>query len=690
MSNYLLEIGVEEFPAKFIKPTQNQFHQGIKKILEENNFEYENIEINSTPRRFAIQIKNIVKREINLEEKIKGPAKKIAFDENGNPTRALQGFMKSKNVTLDDITYEELNGVDYVYAIVKLETKNLSDLFIDEIPNIIRNISNPRQMKWGGKDLRFLRPIRWIVSILDDKVLEFDLENIQVSNITKGHRVLGKSRIQIDKIDDYENLLEENYVIVSEEKRRKMILRGINRLSREIGGHYIEDEDLLEEVVFINEYPTPFIGKFDQKYLTLPKEVIITPMKDHQRYFPVIDDNEDLLPYFIGVRNGDENGIENVIEGNKKVLVARLEDAKFFYEQDIKTPFEEYVSKLENLGFYEGLGTMLDKTNRLEKLVETIGTDVECGAEAIKIAKRAAHLSKADLVTQTVIEFTELQGTMGRVFAENSGENSLVALAIEEQYMPIKSGSDLPKTVSGRVLSIADKIDTIAGLYSQGIEVTGSQDLYGQRRAVLGVLRILTEYKINMNLRQNIKDALYNYIDMFGESFNFNEVVIKIEDFIRQRFKNMLNEDGFRYDIIDSILGQKDLNIRNMYYKVEVLDAKAKEDKNFDELITKFVRIVNISNKANNDEINNDYLQEEDLYIYNELFRIENINIGINSGKIDESLQELRKIANDMNNYLDNTHIMVEDENIKNTRLAMVKKVSDSIMSIFDPTKIVR
>lgn len=690
MSNYLLEIGVEEFPAKFIKPTQNQFHQGIKKILEENNFEYENIEINSTPRRFAIQIKNIVKREINLEEKIKGPAKKIAFDENGNPTRALQGFMKSKNVTLDDITYEELNGVDYVYAIVKLETKNLSDLFIDEIPNIIRNISNPRQMKWGGKDLRFLRPIRWIVSILDDKVLEFDLENIQVSNITKGHRVLGKNRIQIDKIDDYENLLEENYVIVSEEKRRKMILRGINRLSREIGGHYIEDEDLLEEVVFINEYPTPFIGKFDPTYLTLPKEVIITPMKDHQRYFPVIDDNEELLPYFIGVRNGDENGIENVIEGNKKVLVARLEDAKFFYEQDIKTPFEEYVSKLENLGFYEGLGTMLDKTNRLEKLVETIGTDVECGAEAIKIAKRAAHLSKADLVTQTVIEFTELQGTMGRVFAENSGENSLVALAIEEQYMPVKSGSDLPKTVSGRVLSIADKIDTIAGLYSQGIEVTGSQDLYGQRRAVLGVLRILTEYKINMNLRQNIKDALYNYIDMFGESFNFNEVVIKIEDFIRQRFKNMLNEDGFRYDIIDSILGQKDLNIRNMYYKVEVLDAKAKEDKNFDELITKFVRIVNISNKANNDEINTDYLQEEDIYIYNELFRIENINIGINSGKIDESLQELRKIASDMNDYLDNTHIMVDDENIKNTRLAMVKKVSDSIMSIFDPTKIVR
>ena len=690
MSNYLLEIGVEEFPAKHIKPTQSQFKTNIEKALVENNFEFDEFIVSSTPRRFTFIIKGIKDSDKNLEEKVKGPAKKIAFDEEGNPSKALQGFMNSKGISLEDITYEELNGVDYVYAIIKVKTKSLEEIIKTEIPKIIKNISNPRQMKWGGKDIRFLRPIRWIVSLLDDKVVEFDLEGIQVSNITKGHRVLGSNHIEINSIDEYEQKLEDNFVIVSEKKRRKMVLRGINRLSKEIGGNYIEDDELLEEIIFINEYPTPFIGQFENKYIELPKEVIITPMKDHQRYFPLVDSDDKLLPFFIGVRNGDEKGIENVVQGNKKVLLARLEDAKFFYDNDTKKTLEDFVEELKEVGFYDGLGTMFDKTQRLEKFVETIGEDIECGVEAINISKRAAYLSKADLVTQTVIEFTELQGVMGRVFAEISGENQLVAQAIEEQYMPIRSGGELPQTVSGRVLSIADKLDTIAGLYSQGIEVTGSQDLYGQRRAVLGILRILVENNININLRQMIKEALYNYIDMFGESFNFKEVAAKIEEFIRVRYRNMLNDEGFRYDIVDSVINQKDLNIKNMHKKISVLDNIAKEDKNFDNNITKYVRIVNLSKKSEDDEINLDALQEEDNYIYNELFKLDDVDLLINSGKIDKAIECINPIVDEMDNYLDNTHIMVEDETIKNNRLAMINKLAQRILTIFDPDKIVR
>lgn len=690
MSNYLLEIGVEEFPAKHIPNTESQLKNNLEKTLLENNFTFENIKVTSTPRRFSLLIENIEANKSNQKEKIKGPSRKIAFDDQGLPSKALQGFMRSKDISLEDIVYEEINGEEYIYAVIVKENKKLDQLLKESVPHIIKNISNPRQMRWGGKNIRFLRPIRWIVSLLDDAVLKFDLEGIKVSNVTKGHRTLGSDNIIITSIDEYESLLESNYVIISEEKRKKMILRGINRLSKEIGGHYLEDEDLLEELVYINEYPTAFMGKFDAEYLNLPKEVIVTPMKDHQRYFPVEDDDNNLLPYFLGVRNGDDKGLDIVAAGNEKVLVARLEDAKFFYEKDMEKKLEEYVPELEHVGFVEGLGNMLDKTQRLEKLVETLGENIESGLDAINISKRAAYLAKADLVTQTVIEFTELQGIIGRVFAEKSGESPLVAKAIEEQYMPVKSGAALPETISGRILSIADKLDTITGLHSAGIEVTGSQDLYGQRRAVLGILNILIEYKINVDLRAMISESLYNYVDMFGENFDFKEVRDKVENFILGRFENLLSEKGFRYDIIDSVLGQKDLNIREMYNKVLSLDEMAKDEEDFEKTTTKYVRLVNISSKAEKSEVDQDSLVEEDMDVYYTLSELDQVDKLINQGNLIEIREVLDPIVDKFNEYLDNTHVMVEDENLKANRLAMVKSVADRILKIFDPRKIVR
>lgn len=689
MNRYLLEVGVEEFPAKYIKQTKEQFNNAIDKLLIENDYLYDDITINSTPRRFAILVKNIRLNEENSEEKIKGPSKKIAYDEQGNPTRALQGFMKSKNLEEKDLVMEELNGEEYIYAYIKKKAKPINEVLVNGVPNIIKNISNPRQMRWGGKNIKFLRPIRWIVSLLDDKILEFDLEGIKVSNISKGHRTLGKSYIKINSIDEYEQKLEENYVIVSEEKRRKMILKGINRLAREKGGSYHEDEDLLEEIIHINEYPTPFIGEFDSKYLLLPKEVIITPMKDHQRYFPV-EDGDNLLPYFISVRNGDEKGIENVIKGNEKVLVARLEDAKFFYEKDLKVRLEDYVKELENLSYHDGIGNMLDKTHRLQRLVELIGEDIMSGQEAINISSRAAYLSKADLVTSTVIEFTELQGVMGRIFAEESEESQLVATAIEEQYMPVKAGGELPKTTSGRILSIADKLDTIVGLYSLGIEVTGSQDPYGQRRAVIGILNILMKFNINLDLKNMIREALYIYVDMFGETFDFESTNQKVDDFIRARFRNLLIDEGHKYDFVDSIIEQKDLNIYQMYQKLKVIEQRNKAQESFNQNLNKYIRVVNIANNAITDEITADYLQDEDQFIYNQLYKLEDVDKACNEDAFEKAFNLLDEIVYEMDKYLDNTHIMTDDENVKNVRLAMIKSVDKRIRKIFNPTKIIR
>lgn len=704
MSNYLLEIGVEEFPAKHINSTKEQFNNKINKVLVDNGYTYEKLTTNSTPRRFSFIVENIERSKENSVEKVKGPSKKIAFDGDNNPTKALEGFCKSKGVEISQITIEEVNGEEYTFANIKSEVKKLDTLLKEEIPNIIKSISNPRQMRWGGKNISFLRPIRWIVSILDDNILEFDLEGIKVSNITKGHRTLGKDHIVIEKISEYKENLKENYVILSEEERKNIIIKGINRLAKEKGGNYLSDDRLLEEVIYINEYPTPFIGEFDNKYLSLPKEIIVTPMKDHQRYFPVEDDSGDLLPYFISVRNGDLKGIENVIEGNKKVLVARLEDAKFFFDKDSSMSLEEYLPKLEYLGYHEGLGNMLDKTNRLQNLVISISSDIECGDEATKIASRAAYLSKADLVTNTVIEFTELQGIMGRIFAEKSGENPLVAKAIEEQYMPRSSNGELPSTTSGLVLSIADKIDTISGLYSKGIEVTGSQDIYGQRRAVLGILNILLENKINLNIEKVVKDALYNYVDSFGETFDYNEITEKIMNFIYTRYRNLLLDKGFRYDIVDSVLNSNNKEICSVYNRINVLneilvdnkDLESSEENieleniDIDQLLEYFVRIINMSKKAESKDINNEYLKDEDLLAFETIIDFNRYDKLVNEGKIREAIKEIGEKSKIISNYLDNTLVMDDDENVRNNRLAIVKTISDKIKDIFDPIEIVR
>ncbi len=687
MSRYLLEIGVEEIPSSYVYNTKVQLKEKFEKLLTDNKLTYDSVNVESTPRRFAIFIENINSSTNDEIISVKGPSKAIAFDEDGNPSRALQGFLKGQNKTVEDVIIKDFNGSDYVFVESKEESKSVADVLRDNVYELVKSISFPRSMRWGGKSIRWARPIRYFLSLLDDEILKFDAEGIRVSNITKGHRSLGSDHIVVDKIENYEKLLRENYVILSYKERRDIILRGLNKHDMEKGGEYMKDEELLDEIINIVEYPTVLIGDIDQKYLSLPKEVITTPMKDHQRYFPILDENGKLMPYFIVVRNGDDNHSENVVDGNKKVLVARLEDAKFFYEQDNKKPLEAYVEDLKTLTFFEGLGTMYQKTQRLVDLCDKFISELNLGEDIKDSLKRAAYLSKTDLVSKMVIEFTELQGTMGKIYAKNSKEEDRVATAIKEQYMPTSSNGALPKSIIGIVLSMADKIDTIVGLYIIEKYVTGSQDPFGLRRQALGLINIILANNIDVDLKDLINDSLIVYTEENALPFDYDATMNKIIDFIKERLKNMLIDNGYRYDIVNSVINGDETNILNIYQKVTALDQFIKED---EESLSYFTRIINLTKDSSDEQINEDLLETDlEREFYQEVINLPENPLNYMEDYKNE-LKLIGKTSEIGNKYLDNTMINVENQELKSTRLALLNTLAKRIKRVFDIKEIVR
>ena len=687
MSRYLLEIGVEEIPSDYIQATKNQLKEKFQKLVDENKLTVDEIRVESTPRRFAVFLENINASNSDSLISVKGPSAAIAYDENGNPNKPLLGFLKGQGAEVSDVVIKDYNGSDYVYIEKKEESKSVDQVLKENVYDLVKSINFKRSMRWGGKSIRWARPIRYFVSILDDKILKFDAEGITVSNVTRGHRTLGEDKIVIDSIDNYEKLLRDNYVILSYKDRRDTIIRGLNKINMEKGGEYMHDEDLLDEVINIVEYPTVLAGDIDTKYLELPKEVIITPMKDHQRYFPVLDENENLLPYFLLVRNGDDNHGENVVLGNKKVLVARLEDAKFFYEIDTAKDLEEYVEELRNLTFFEGLGSMYQKTQRLVDLSAKYQQELNLGEDIKEDLKRAAYLSKADLVTKMVIEFTELQGTMGKIYAINSKENERVANAIEEQYMPTSAGGDLPKTITGIVLSIADKIDSIVGLYAIGKYVTGSQDPFGLRRQALGLINIILENNIDVDLKDLINDSLIVYTEENELPFDYDQTMAKTIEFIKDRLKNMLIDDEFRYDIVNSVINSEQASILRIYQRVKATSEFVEEN---EDALSYFNRINNLAKENNLTEIDSNLLENElENKFYEQITSIENRAFQSS----EDYKQELKNVADTAivgNDYLDNTMINVEDEAVKNNRLAMLNNLSQRIKKVFDINQIVK
>lgn len=685
MNRYLLEVGVEEFPSRFIESTKRQLLQNLLKNLEERGLMVASSRVESTPRRFAVWLEDLKQKDSASEETLRGPSVSVAYDAQGAPSKALQGFMRSKGVGPEAIFTEG----DYVFARVSKEVVSIESILKEAVPKAIRAISNPRSMRWGGKNLRFLRPIRWLLSLYNDEVLPFSLEEIPVGRVTRGHRFLGKQELEIPTIDAYEEMLRAAFVIVDEEERRAIIVRGLNKKAREHGGVPMEEEELLSEVVHIVEYPTVFIGKIPKKYLSLPQEVIITPMKDHQRYFPVLDDEGKLLPYFLSVRNGNEEGLENVIAGNEKVLVPRLEDARFFYDHDRAHPLEENLLRLDELIFHEQLGTMLDKTKRLESLVVSLSKDMECGPDTEENVKRAAYLSKADLVTEMVVEFTELQGVMGRIYADASGEKALVAQAIEEQYQPIGSDGSLPKSTIGTILSLADKVDNIAGLFAIEVEISGSQDPFGLRRAANGMIDMIQGAALRIDLEEAFRDALVLYVEQQGLVFDYDVVMGRIYDFLFGRLRTKLSDAGVRYDVIDAVLLSGDRDLLSLMEKAMALQ-KWLEKPQGQALITDFVRVASLAKNDQGQAIDEASLTEGDRAFLAHLEGLQAISDQIKQGCYEEALTLFEGFMPAVNDYLDATMILVDEDALRGSRLAMLKKIDQVIGRILLAEKIVR
>lgn len=686
MSKYLLfEIGVEEMPSRFVSSTLDQLKNNLNKYLNENRVEFDNIETYGTPRRLTLVVKGISDKQSNLEEEVKGPSKKIALDADGNFTKPALGFMKSKGLKEEEVCFKEMGKDEYLYGTIRQEGKETGEVLKNILPDCIKNVTFPKAMRWGGKNMRFVRPIRWMVTLLNDNVLEIDLEGIVSSNKTKGHRFLGQSEFEVSSLEDYYNKLEANFVILDQEKRKELIKNQCIEVANRLGGEVEFDEDLLEEITHLVEYPTAFYGEFDEDYAKLPKEVVTTPMKEHQRYFPVLKDGK-LLPNFIAVRNGDAHCIEKVKAGNEKVLEARLADALFFYKEDTKKNLESYCDKLKTVVFQAKLGTIYDKSLRIESLSSNIINTLNLANEADD-TKRAARILKADLVTGMVFEFTELQGIMGREYAKVSGENEAVCEAIFEHYLPRFAGDILPQTNPGIVLSISDKLDSIAGFFAIGIQPTGSQDPYALRRQALGILSILMDKKLDVNLEELVGYALDNYSEL---EFNKEEVTAQIMEFFKERIKNLFRELGIRYDVIDAVLSSEINDISDMHTRAVELNNWLQKDE-LVEMLTAFNRVSTLAQKSDSSEVNESLLKEEaEVNLYNEFKdtkeKVEKLLLDKNYSEALDAFASLRPV---IDNMFDNVMVMDKDEAIKNNRLALLRQIYETMLKICDLSKIV-
>lgn len=680
----LFEIGTEEIPARFIAKTKADMKGYLEKTLKELHIEYKSIELKCTPRRFVVVIDELAENQATVEEELKGPAKKIAFDENNNPSKALLGFLKGKDISPEEVYFKTVGKDEYAHIKLTKEGQAVKGLLKDIFEGMIKSTTFPKSMRWGGKNIRFVRPIRYFVCLMDEEVIDFEIEGIKTGNITKGHRFLGSSEIVINTPDEYEAKLKENFVILDDEQRKALILEQCKAVADSLGGTLMMDEDLLEEVNYIVEYPTAFYGEFDESYLSLPKEAIITPMKEHQRYFPVLDADGKLLNKFITVRNGDSYAIDNVKRGNEKVLDARLSDALFFYHEDTKKPLEAYVERLDTIVFQQKLGTILDKTKRIQNLSEKIAKAL---ALTLPNLDRAAYLSKADLTTAMVFEFTELQGIMGRYYANLSNEPSEVAEAIYEHYLPRFAGDELPSTNEGIILALSDRLDSVASFFAIGIQPTGSQDPYALRRQALGILNIMMEKKLDVRL--------FDLLDLALENFDFEDmdkqsVKSDLMSFFELRLKNLFTDMGIRYDVVDAIINIEDSNPFDLLIRAKDLDAWVKNN-SVTEALQTFSRISNISKEAIAGKV------DEALFAHDSEAKL---NTAYNSIKAEvetmlarreyvKALELLISIKDSVDAFFDSVMIMDENMDIRENRLAMLSNIRTTMESVADLSKIV-
>lgn len=670
----LFEIGAEEIPAGFMPNILGQLKTLAETKLNDAHLPFESIATYGTPRRLALIVKGLADTSAEISERHKGPSASIAYDADGNATKAAIGFARGKGLDVADLVVED----GYIYAETKTAGVPAKDIVTDMLPQLITGLNFPKSMHWGNLDAKFVRPVRWLVALLDEEVIPVEFATVQSGNVSRGHRFLGADEITIKNAASYADTLKENFVMVDQDARRELISKQLHDIAASKNASIVWDDDLLEEINYLVEWPTALCGGFEESYLALPDAAIITPMKDHQRYFPLVDQDGKLLPMFLTVRNGSDHSIEVVQAGNERVLRARLDDAKFFFNEDRKKPLIDRQDGLTKIVFQEGLGNLADKTERLLTLGRVFSEECELHEDARVVLERATELAKTDLTTGMVTEFTELQGVMGKEYALLDGESPEVAEAIFEQYLPRFAGDVLPQTEAGKVLSIIDKIDNIVATFSRGLIPTGSQDPYALRRQTIGILNILLNSEWNISLRPIIVESM-NLLNVPVDKQD--ELLGQVEEFITLRLKNIFLDREVPHHVIDLLLSNNELSVADAEGLVKALLAN-RIDENV-ELVQAFTRMYNLVKDVTYTGVDESLLKEDaERALYEMATKASEASIDAwDKNDYDAVVAVPATLVPAINKFFEDVMVMDKDEAIKANRLQLVR-LAYSVMAI--------
>ena len=670
----LFEIGAEEIPAGFMPNILGQLKQLAETKLNDAHLPFESIETYGTPRRLALIVKGLDDTSAEISERHKGPSASIAYDADGNATKAAIGFARGKGLDVADLVVED----GYIYAETKTAGVPSKDIVSEMLPQLITGLNFPKSMHWGDLDAKFVRPVRWLVALLDEEVIPVEFATVKSGNVTRGHRFLGADEITIKNAASYVDTLKENFVMVDQDARRELISKQLHDMAASKNASIVWDDDLLEEINYLVEWPTALCGGFEESYLALPDAAIITPMKDHQRYFPLVGQDGKLLPMFLTVRNGSDHSIEVVQAGNERVLRARLDDAKFFFNEDRKKPLIDRQDGLTKIVFQEGLGNLADKTERLLKLGRVFGEECGLHEDAAVVLERATELAKTDLTTGMVTEFTELQGVMGKEYALLDGESPEVAEAIFEQYLPRFAGDVLPQTEAGKVLSIIDKVDNIVATFSRGLIPTGSQDPYALRRQTIGILNILLGSEWNISLRPIFKASM-ELLNVAADKQE--ELLNQVEEFFTLRLKNIFLDREVPHHVIDLLLSNNELSVADAEGLVNALLAN-RIDENV-ELVQAYTRMYNLVKDVEYTGVNSDLLKEDaEKALFEAASKASEASLAAwEAGDYAAVVAVPATLVPTINQFFEDVMVMDKDEAIKANRLQLVR-LAYSVMAI--------
>ena len=683
----LLEIGVEEIPSAYMTEALANLKENAVLKLSQARLNYQSINCFGTARRLALIVNGLDERQSDAVIENRGPKKTAAFDAEGNASKAGLGFARSQGVEFKELEIREHTGLEYMYAVKKEKGAPTEEILPEILTEIIQSLSFPRSMRWGIYHFRFARPIRWLTAVYADQLVELKIENVVSGMYTMGHRFLSPGRLEIKNLADYREKLQENYVVLNQLERKDMISRQIKAVAATGGGEAMENDALLNEVTYLVEYPTAFHGHFDPDYLEVPPEVLTTSMIEHQRYFPIFNKAGKLLPGFIGNSNGTADNIDTVRAGNERVLKARLEDALFFWREDLKKDWDQIAGQLDAVLFHERLGTVGEKVIRLQKNAVSIAGQI--GGIDLAAVERAAFLCKTDLLSSMVYEFPELQGIMGRYYALEAGETPAISEAIYEHYLPRFAGDELPASLVGIALSLAEKIDHLTGFFALDIKPSGSQDPYALRRQAMGIATIMLDKQPDIDLEKTIGDA-YDNLTGVELVHSRDEVIGEVLDFIRQRLRGILTERGYSYDVIDAVFAVQGLDIADIEMRIKAV-AEFKNLPGAEDFMVVYNRAHNLSKSWESDGINRDLLQEDtEIELLQAVEKVSPIvKDSIRQFDYTEALMQIIELRPYVDAFFDQVMVMSPDPEIKALRLGLLKKIADLCKLIADFSKIV-